>query len=79
MQSEKKRARVERTMLTYKVCSGAQNSSVPQLGGALSYISHIAQSLVSDITDEAAQLDAEVQQLQKSHTELRETTFRACR
>ena len=79
MQSEKKRARVERTMFTYKVCSGAQNSSVPQLGGALPYISRIAQSLVSDITDEAAQLDAEVQQLQKCHTELRETTFRACR
>ena len=52
----------------------------------LYYVSCIAQSLVSDITDEAEQLDREVRQLdgavrqlQRSYKELRETTFRACR
>ena len=86
MQSEKKRERAERTMLTYKVCFGAQNAFAPSTVCTLYYISCVAQSLVLDITDEAEQLDGEVQQLQsslkesqRSYKELRETTFRACR
>ena len=86
MQSERKRERAERTTLTYKVCFGAQNLFAPSTVCTLSYISCVAQSLVSDITDEAEQLDGKVQQLdgevrqlQRSYKELRETTFRACR
>ena len=65
----------------------------PSTVGTLSYVSCVVQSLVSDITDEAEQLDGKVRQLdgevrqlqssqkesQKSYKELRETTFRACR
>ena len=86
MQSERKRERAERTTLTYKVCFGAQNLFAPSTVCTLSYVSCVAQSLVSDITDEAEQLDGEVRQLdgavrqlQRSYKELRETTFRACR
>ena len=86
MQSERKRERAEWTTLTYKVCFGAQNLFAPSTVCTLSYISCVAQSLVSDITDEAEQLDGKVQQLdgevrqlQRSYKELRETTFRACR